>query len=459
MTLGLKPRRTLVLGTHGPPEWLSGSVSRRRTRSPWETNDGIAAALVKVKGKEKEKEKRSIVLKRGSQILFSWGSRGQLSTASRSRVRSLLREASYLPDPNARLFIRAKVLGQTRKNAFRIRQHRDNPTSVAEWTKLALQQANKALNQLRRANEGERSRLLRVLFMTYGRIGSRRYELLKPLYQTDRSVIHDLMEPSSTKSPRSESPATGTEDYDALDGPEVDGASTENSSSGGSLDGGDDLPALTPEIYALAKSQKQANPPTHTRKNPRHLEPNIPATNNRMLPMPKKRIKNMHRKWYADFLNRLLPPLPTKEWEQLRDWSQGHNLPDRVIPRRNASERLHFGKYSALEATVLQGRIDNAVYGNREAHKLTPRYMQHLWATVFSISPYMVYNDETKEWRVLWGHHELATSMLAMAQEFIDDCLHLQSTGPRRFEDSSRFLDHIRTVRVSPLRNFRKVEE
>ncbi|EMF14904.1 uncharacterized protein SEPMUDRAFT_28678, partial [Sphaerulina musiva SO2202] len=284
--------------------------------------------------------------------------------------RSLLREASYLPDPNARLFIRAKVLGQTRKNAFRIRQHRDNPTSVAEWTKLALQQANKALNQLRRANEGERSRLLRVLLMTYGRIGSRRYELLKPLYQTDRKV---------------------------------DGASTENSSSGGgSLDGGDDLPALTPEIYALAKSQKQANPPTHTRKNPRHLEPIIPATNNRMLPMPKKRIKNMHRKWYADFLNRLLPPLPTKEWQQLRDWSQGHNLPDLVIPRRNASERLHFGKYSALEATVLQGRIDNAVYGNREAHEITPRYMQRLWATVFSISPYMVYNDETKEWRVLW---------------------------------------------------------
>ena len=226
-------------------------------------------------------------------------------------------------------------------------------------------------------------------------------------------------------------------EYDPLDGPEVEAppmeteqaisnesALSQDTPDRSSRSSDEDLPALTPEVYALARSQKQANPPTHTRKNPRHLKPNIPATNARMLPMPRKRIKNMHKKWYADLLNRLHPPLPTKEWEQLRDWSKGHNLPQMIIPRRakptTAAPALHFGKYSALEAIVIQGRIDKAVYGNREAHEITPRFMQRLWATVFSNCPYMIFDDEKNEWNVLWGHHELAAPMLTEVQKIMD---------------------------------------
>jgi hypothetical protein len=229
--------------------------------------------------------------------------------------------------------------------------------------------------------------------------------------------------------------------YDALDGPEDDQASvgivqaaadestvSHHESVKSSHDG---LPVLTGAMYALAQSQKEANPPTHTRKNPRHLKPVIPATNARMLPMPQKRVKNMHREWYADLLARILPPLPTKEWFQLRDWAQGRNLPQMIIPRRSNPEafqqRRHFTKYSALEAIVIQGRIDKAVHGNPEAHRITPRFMRRLWATVFSTCPYMVYSDETNKWSVLWGHHELAPSMLTEARELLTEARELLS--------------------------------
>lgn len=352
-------------------------------------------------------------------IHFSWGSDSQLSTTHRSLVRSMLREASYLPDPNARLFVKAKIIHDSKKSAFRAWEHRDDP----DFASRAKVNARHSLNRLRRANEGERSALLRVLFMTYGRIGHRRYELLRPIYQVDTKSTHDLVDFLKSQKSRGE---TSEQDYDPLDGPEIEvmpmqpeEAITQDHTSH------DNLPVLTPEIFALAKSQKEANPPTHTRKNPRHLKPSIPATNARMLPMPRKRIKNMHKKWYADLLNRIHPPLPTKEWEQLRDWSRGQNLPQIRIPRRSnpapAAPARHFGTYSALEAIVIQGRIDKTVYGNREAHEITPRFMQRLWATVFSNCPYMIFDDEKKKWNVLWGHHELAAPMLTEVQKVMDD--------------------------------------
>ncbi|KAI5357983.1 hypothetical protein Slin15195_G063130 [Septoria linicola] len=201
-------------------------------------------------------------------------------------------------------------------------------------------------------------------------------------------------------------------------------------------------PTLTPELYALAKSQKDNQPPALTRKNPRHLQPSIPALNARMRPMPGKRVKNMQKKWYAYLLNCILPPLPTKEWEQLRDWAHGKNLPQISIPRRsNVSphEFRHFGKYSALEAIVIQGRIDKSVYGNREAHAITPRFMQRLWATVFSTCPYMTNDNATNEWNVRWGHQEIAASILDDVKEIteagdLDKMYYLQKPYERKVE-------------------------
>lgn len=413
MDLSLARRHTLTL-------WnlplLRGGRSTS-TRLTWKNNTASYASM-------------QFVPAESSSSSWGKGSGSQLSTRTRSLVRSILREASYLPDPNARQFVKARTLHNSRKRAFRSWERCNNPDVATLAKNDHLHDARKDLSRLRRANEGERSALLWLLLFTYGRIGSRRYELLRPLYQTDaNSSTRDVKEFLRVHQ------STRDADFDPLDGPEVEEASMgtaeattdEPTSPDRTLDqsSDDDLPVLTPEIYALAKSQKQANPPTHTRKNPRHLKPSIPATNARMLPMPRKRVKNMHRNWYADLLNRILPPLPTKEWEQLRDWSKGKNLPHMNMRRRSnptlAEPAGHFGRFSALEAIIIQGRIDKAVYGNREAHEITPRFMQRLWATVFSNCPYMIFDDETNEWNVLWGHHELAAPMLSEVQKIMDE--------------------------------------
>jgi len=47
------------------------------------------------------------------------------------------------------------------------------------------------------------------------------------------------------------------------------------------------------------------------------------------------------------------------------------------------------------------------VFGNREAHQVTPRFMQRLWAQVFAQCPKMEWDPESKGWKVGWGEHEM----------------------------------------------------
>ncbi|KAF2213283.1 hypothetical protein CERZMDRAFT_84141 [Cercospora zeae-maydis SCOH1-5] len=353
------------------------------------------------------------VVKRAGSIQLGFGANSQASIEYRSLLRAILREASYLPDPNARAFFKARALQHSRKRAFRVWERRNDP-NYAEREADLLALDRKKLRMLQKANTGDRTALLQVLYQTYGRTGLRRRELLRPLLPTigrealaetaenamDNDDVHDSMN----------SQEDVQEKLDARQSSNRDRAGTTVATSRGSI-----LPQLTPELSTLAKSQKQNQPPTLTRKNPRRLRPDIPATNARMLPMPQKRVKNMHRKWYAELLDRILPPLPTKDWDQLHDWARGRNLPQIHVPRRikpPARPFAHFGKYTALEAIVIQGRIDKGVHGNDEAHQITERFMQRLWGVVFSTCPYMIHDTSTDKWRVIWGHQKLAQSRL-----------------------------------------------
>ncbi|PPJ52998.1 hypothetical protein CBER1_11451 [Cercospora berteroae] len=310
---------------------------------------------------------------------FGFGPDSRASIEYRSLLRAILRAASYLPDPNARTFFKANALEHSKKRAFRVWNRRDDP-NYAEREADLLELDRKKLRMLQDANAGERKSLLQVLCHTYGRTGYRRHELLQPLLAT--AGREDLMQAMKEKTAR------------------------------------------TIALYALAESQQLNQPPALTRRNPKNLKPNVPATNARGLPMPQKRMHNLHRKWYADLLDRILPPLPTKDWEQLRDWARGKNMPQIHVPRRSNPQTrpfAHFGKYTALEAIVIQGRIDKEVYGNRETHQITERFMQRLWADVFSTCPYMIHDTSTNKWRVMWGHQNLAQSMLAAANEVADE--------------------------------------
>ena len=119
-------------------------------------------------------------------------------------LRALLREASYLPDANARTFFRRHILDrfkayQPGRNAVPTvttgagesggSKHggsKKGDISLKEDRTRSLQRlAQKRLNYFRRANLGERACLERVMHLTYGRMGKRKYALLEKLLQPD----------------------------------------------------------------------------------------------------------------------------------------------------------------------------------------------------------------------------------------------------------------------------------
>ena len=170
---------------------------------------------------------------------------------------------------------------------------------------------------------------------------------------------------------------------------------------------------LTPQLRALLRSQIQTSPPGLTRPNPRRLQPDIPTLNSWLRPMPQNRIKNMRQKHYALLLERTLPPLPTDEWYRLRDLASGKARVESVIPRRkssstiNANHDRHELRDGALETVMQYSKVPKNVFGNRDAHTITPRFMRRLYAQVFSQCPLMEWDAGREQWKVIWGERAL----------------------------------------------------
>lgn len=263
--------------------------------------------------------------------------------------------------------------------------------------------------QLQRANEGDRKMLLKALSMAYGRIGKRRRELLQPLL-LDREL--DLDEASSNEnksdesldtllspSPSERQPATSTTRPDKQPAKKKADEPVKAKIKAYV----NDLPA---ELRALVKSQIESSPPTIARRNPRRLGVEIPELNSWYKPMPDVRVKNKLSEWYASLLSTVQAPLPDQEWERLRDLALGVNRPQLSRPRRAKLTPPS----SVLEMVVARGKLPDNLFRKDYAHHITPRFMQRLWAEVFSQSPLMSYDSASDKWNVVWGHHVLQDS-------------------------------------------------
>lgn len=266
--------------------------------------------------------------------------------------------------------------------------------------KAKEREARLAINLLKRANEGEPKPLLKVLNMAYGRVGKRRHELMAPL------LIRPAEEDSSA--------ATGSPDdrlvYDQF-GENTLQHSSEEESGKEKSPSSETKAILPPALYQLLESQRLVDPPSKTRPNPRRLRPEIPALNSKMRPMPASRVKNLTKKWYADLLDRVLPPLPADEWYQLRDLAHGHGI-SKQPQRRKAPQDMKsiaLRDDNALDMVIMGGsrRVDKRVFGNHDAHTITRRYMQRMYAIVFRQCPVMEFDTETNKWCVTWGKYAL----------------------------------------------------
>ena len=172
--------------------------------------------------------------------------------------------------------------------------------AVEERLNRVMRRARQALYQIRRANEGERDMMLKVLLLAYGRTGRRRRELMRPLLPVEQQA--DMLESKVTadRDGTVRHDTEPSEDRDKATASKVVAHSELNTNASASKAGDDhrsQLPELTPQSRALAESQIRASPPDITRRNPRHLKPQVPALNSWLRPMPQVRVKNMTKAW------------------------------------------------------------------------------------------------------------------------------------------------------------------
>ena len=157
---------------------------------------------------------------------------------------------------------------------------------------------------------------------------------------------------------------------------------------------------------------------TLVRKNPsdRNLRPRIPKLNAWFRPMPQKRIKNLTAEWYAGLLDRVAPPLPSDEWERLRDLALGRTREEAHTRQRRTRARAILGsdeeeEGDAFHYTWQREEMVRKLDFAREGHSLTARRMQRSWAEVFAQCPRMEWDSSRMVWKVEWGSEVLQRSL------------------------------------------------
>ena len=282
--------------------------------------------------------------------------------------RALLRQTSYLPDPASRTFFHSLITSRFRQyHPRKIFAHAASGTRLAvvgsRQGKL-LKTARKGLSLLQRANDGHPRQLGKVLALTYGRIGRYRHELLQPLLiqdvPTDQTTAQKIVHPAS-----------------------------------------DGVPQLSRQLQALVVSHSkqklsfQSVRPT--------LEPKVPELNAWGRPTPLRRVRNIKRRWYAETLDRIMPPLPEVEWKRLQGLASGKiNFEGPILKRGQANQ-------PGFKHEIVKGHVNGGNKYLSHPHRLTARYMRRLWTKVFLQCPLMT-ADEKKEsgWRVVWGNVQAA---------------------------------------------------
>lgn len=307
--------------------------------------------------------------------------------------RALLRQCTYLPDSSARHYFRTYVVSRFRKYnprppvppdlALRLQQ-----TKVQ---KDLLKKARKGLVFLKRANNGHRMHLEKVLAMTYGRQGRRRRELVQLLLQ-NTPPRQELLTKLDASKP--------TYDPESIFGYKVE---------------------------ALIKSQRHLEVHSTSmgtgklRKSQRldRVKLEIPEKNSWGRPMPLKRVQNMKEEWYAAFLDRIKPPLPMKEWERLRGLATGMKSEELVKCRKRTGIRDNETNDITHAAPPLppgtRSLSDIAVNSKREKswsdltnpHRVTPRVMRRMWASIFEQCPCMTWDKVREKWIVQWGGQQM----------------------------------------------------
>lgn len=325
----------------------------------------------------------------------------------RHLLRALLRQSSYLPDATARDFFHGHIIERYRKYNPRPSRTSYSPTLTPDRRRSLHKEARKGLLFLQRANDGHPTHLLRVLAMAYGRTGKKRHELLN-LVVSPSSSNRDSSPMDEEALARLSELITKNSCDSRIEKP-IPARVRPRTSEG---------PRLGPRLEALVvaqKTQRASNVPNKIAKTP-----SIPKTNKWGHSMPRTRVVNMKRRWYAEVLSKIMPPLPESDWKMLRDLALGRVQSKGTLRRRSLAQTRaqdsiskgnqstnidqlssHIGASSILEYKEAINEHNRKLLGSNP-HKITPRYMRRLRGRIFSQCPMMKWNAERRRWDVIW---------------------------------------------------------
>ena len=164
-----------------------------------------------------------------------------------------------------------------------------------------------------------------------------------------------------------------------------------------------------PVIEALLRSQaKQADLLENSTRAHRRLRttPKIPQTNILGKPLSPRRFKNMTKRWYADVVDRLLPPLPEVEWNELHLFATGKATWNGPVPRRKMLHNEDEGLADVTGRSLLERPVKGHTfrpYVGGSPHKVTPRFMRKMWRSILEQVPRKVWKADDPAWSFQWN--------------------------------------------------------
>jgi hypothetical protein len=329
-------------------------------------------------------------------------------------LRALLREASYLPDATARSYFRRYIVGrykayQPKQNAtasldvqavekYRHRSFKRRQIAIInERTRPLLRKGQKGLNFLRRANQGEIPCLQKVLFFAYGRIGRRKYALLENLLRSD-PIMDGGAPPKEVEGPTplQQLYYSNKRYLQYFDAPKVERSKMHYVIN---------ISDRYSRLRAVLKSQHQKGLSIHRELKRPFMK--TPINNIWERPMPIKRARNNVRRWYAETMTRVLPPLPNEEWDNVHAMIVGERRIGLVRRRARASDlRSEEDAFtSTIEEAIALDRPSKAdkPAGDQRPHAITPKFMRRLYTRILMLCCKVGYDDEHKRWKAIWG--------------------------------------------------------
>lgn len=359
---------------------------------------------------------------------------------ARRLLRSLLREASYLPDSHARAWVKQQITSEfeRRKKNNKKRFKKGEGDAVAKAIIAnGFKNAYKALRQLQAANNGEIAQLDKVLRLTYGRTGPYRRQLLQPL------LIADPLPDSNTVAEqllRNQAPKTRKSSEWTIDTVPVDKVFQQPPL----LEDGNVIYVLSPQyskFKAVIESQVQVRPPEMRGTVLRRADYKMPQKNTWERMMPRLRVKKMVHAAYAKLLDKVHPPLKYEEWDRLHGLVHGTVTGEGYVPRRkriaerpgtltsydldrlarmdhmaltserreqddwlNNEDAVEDAKEDLLRDELSIGRrLHKSAKGSKAGHQITPRFMQKMWLRIFEACPKLNWDEKRNKWKVIWG--------------------------------------------------------